>query len=81
MSSNLDKRLAVWLNTYRDTKYLYDELTARTADKWLDDYPEDITALQSIRFILRDNLIDTSKKLCEIFGSLEERFKAEAENE
>ncbi len=86
MSSNLDKRLAVWLNAYRDTKYLYDELTARTADKWLDEYPEDKKDLDAMRLNLRDNLFFSSWYLQNIFGNIRgqielEKRREEAEHE
>lgn len=81
MSSNLDKRLAVWLNTYRDTKYLYDELTARTADKWLDDYPEDKKDLDEMCLNLRENLFFSSWCLRNIFGNIREQIELEKRRE
>lgn len=74
MSDYLDRRLAVWLNTYRDNKFLYDELTARTADKWLDDYSQDKPLLDEMCENLRKNLLISSSSLHEIFGDIKEKL-------
>ncbi|MBQ3646500.1 MAG: hypothetical protein IJP96_10280 [Synergistaceae bacterium] len=80
MKTNLDKRFAVWINTYRDNRFIYDELTARAADKWIDDYPDDKMKLEEIRDNLRKNLILSSGYLREIFGVMKEQFEQETKN-
>lgn len=74
MDNNLNRRLAVWLNAYRDTKLLYDELTARTADKWLDDYPQDKDEFNAMRQNLHENLYASASYLHEIFGTIKEEL-------
>ena len=74
MNNSLDRRLAVWLNTYRDSKILFDELTARTADKWLDEYSHDKPLLDEMCDNLRKNLLISSSSLHEIFGNIKERL-------
>ncbi len=74
MSDYLDRRLAVWLNAYRDTKEIHDELTRRTADKWLDEYPQDMDKLNIMRNNLKTNLQISSNCLHELFGEIYKRY-------
>lgn len=74
MSDYLDRRVAVWLNAYRDTKEVHDELVRRTADKWIDEYPLDMDKLIIMRNNLKTNLQISSNCLHEIFGEISRRY-------
>ena len=80
MNDSLDRRLAVWLNAYRDTKEIHDELARRTADKWLDEYPQDMDKLNIMQCNLRTNLRISANCLHELFGEIYKKY-TEGEND